>query len=390
MQTDTQTTMGTNNEGATPATALSVVKMEDALATEIVETAPVVDQSQVDSFISSLVGTKNTAEGPSLVISSFGSKEMKDIQVLSKVLNSPIKTLSDSNSPANAISNQLIDLKVKVDEINPGKFDLQPGFFGRAIQKITGNSAINKYVTKYQKTSDVIEAITRNLDEGSISLQETNHIFFDDKQRFIDTSAILKNKVAVLIEADTKLKEMIVLENDAEKKKFLQEEVLFVLEQHIQDLQQTMIVTQQGILALDILIKNNKELIKGVDRTKRVTIVALSVGATIATGLAQQKKVLDTVTAINQGTSDLLATNGALLKSQGAEIQKQASNAMLDIDKLTSAINDTISAIEDVEGFKQSALPQMSEAISKLSALSSHVDGKILKLEKGSQVKIES
>lgn len=378
--------MNTENQG----TALSVVKMEDALATEIVETAPVVDQSQVDSFISSLVETKNTAEGPSLVISSFGSKEMKDIQVLSKVLNSPIKTLSDSNSPANAISNQLIDLKVKVDEINPGKFDLQPGFFGRAIQKITGNSAINKYVTKYQKTSDVIEAITRNLDEGSISLQETNHIFFDDKQRFIDTSAILKNKVAVLIEADTKLKEMIALENDAEKKKFLQEEVLFVLEQHIQDLQQTMIVTQQGILALDILIKNNKELIKGVDRTKRVTIVALSVGATIATGLAQQKKVLDTVTAINQGTSDLLATNGALLKSQGAEIQKQASNAMLDIDKLTSAINDTISAIEDVEGFKQSALPQMSEAISKLSALSSHVDGKILKLEKGSQVKIES
>lgn len=376
-------------EPDTETTDKAIVTVEEALHTEIVET-PRVDQDKVEEFVKSLVSTKDTAEGPSLVIDSVGAKEMKDIQVLSKALNVPIKSMSGSNSPTSAISDQLINLKVKVDEINPGKFDLQPGWFGRVIQKITGNSAINKYVTKYEKTSNVIEAIARNLDEGAITLQEQNHIFFDDKKRYMDTAGVLQQKIAILMEADTKVNAMVEAEIDADKKKFLAEEVSFSLKQHIQDLQQTLVVTQQGILALDLLIKNNKELIKGVDRTKKVTITALSIGATIAIGLSDQKRVLDTVTAVNQGTSDLLAENGRLLRAQGAEIQKQSMRTMLQFEKLVSAINDTVAAIEDVETFKQKALPEMSQAIKNLADLSTYVDGKIQKLEKGGRVQIEA
>ncbi len=377
-----------------------LVTVSEAIPTEIVESvvsvvsteavpAAVVPADTVDNFIKSLVNTKETAQGPSLIIESIGSKEIKDIQVMSKALSTPLRDIQSTDSPSNVISEQLLSLKVRVDEINPGNFDLQPGFFGRMIQKVTGNSAINKYMTKFQKTSNVIEAIVHSLDQGAISLQEQNIIFFDDKKRYMDSSVALTEKINILLSADVKVKAMIEAEVNPEHKKFLQEEVLFVLEQHIQDIQQTNLVSQQGVLALDILVKNNKELIKGVSRTKNVTIAALGIGATIAVGLNEQKKVLDTITAINDGTSDLLASNGMLLKTQGAAIQKQAAGAMLNMEKMTAAINDTIAAIEDVETFKQKALPEMSNTIAKFSEMSAVIDQKIQKLEKGAKVQIE-
>ena len=286
-----------------------LVTVSEAIPTEIVESAvpaTVVPTDAVDNFIKSLVNTKETAQGPSLIIESIGSKEIKDIQVMSKALSTPLRDIQSTDSPSNVISEQLLSLKVRVDEINPGNFDLQPGFFGRMIQKVTGSSAINKYMTKFQKTSNVIESIVYSLDQGAISLQEQNIIFFDDKKRYMDSSVALTEKINILLTADTKVKAMIEAEINPEHKKFLQEEVLFVLEQHIQDIQQTNIVSQQGVLALDILVKNNKELIKGVNRTKNVTIAALGIGATIAVGLNEQKKVLDTITAINEGKKHLI------------------------------------------------------------------------------------
>lgn len=374
-------------------TTTQIIPVTDPLSTEIVEqevVTPKVPEDVVENFIDSLVNTKETAQGPGLIIDTIGSKEMKDIQVLSKSLDAPLKNLQQADAPANAIADQLLSLKVRVDELNPSSLNMDAGFFGRMLQKVTGSSSLNKYVTKFQSTSTVIEAIVRNLDHGAVSLLEQNHIFFDDKKRYMDASAALTEKTAIMLQADEKVKAMIEAELDPEKKKFLQEEVLFVLEQHIQDIQQTNLASQQGILALNVLIKNNKELIRGVERTKNVTVVALKIGATIAVGLNQQKKVLDTVTAINEGTSDLLLTNSQLLKTQGAAIQKQAAGAMLDINKLSEALNNTLAAIEDIETFKQKALPEMSQTIAKFSELTAMVDKKIQKIEKGEAVKIEN
>jgi uncharacterized protein YaaN involved in tellurite resistance len=106
--------------------------------------------------------------------------------------------------------------------------------------------------------------------------------------------------------------------------------------------------------------------------------------------LIQQKRVLDTIENVNQGTSDLIETNGRLLKEQGATIQKRASGAMIDFEKLTNAINDTVSAIEDVENFKQKALPDMAKSIAQLQNLSNYVDSKVQKLEKSERVKISA
>ena len=61
------------------------------------------------------------------------------------------------------------------------------------------------------------------------------------------------------------------LSSDDPKYKFIQEELLFPLRQRTQDLQQQLVVNQQGFLAMEIIIRNNKELIRGVDRCLNVS-----------------------------------------------------------------------------------------------------------------------
>jgi uncharacterized protein YaaN involved in tellurite resistance len=99
---------------------------------------------------------------------------------------------------------------------------------------------------------------------------------------------------------------------------FIQEELLFPLRQRIQDLQQQLAVNQQGVLAIELIVRNNKELIKGVDRAVNVTINALNVAVTVALALANQKIVLDKIQAVNVVTDRLIAQTAATLRSQAA------------------------------------------------------------------------
>ncbi len=73
----------------------------------------------------------------------------------------------------------------------------------------------------------------------------------------------------------------------------MQNDLLFPLRQRIQDLQQQLPVNQQGLLTTELVIRNNRELIRGVNRALNVTVYALQVAATSALALANQKIVLE-------------------------------------------------------------------------------------------------
>jgi len=135
---------------------------------------------------------------PHKFITSIGKEEIHELQNLSKALDTPIKNMASLDSDSNTVSNSLVDLKVKVEEIDPGKIDLNPGFIGRIIQKITGSSAVNKYFTKFQTTRSVIDSIVRALQEGKRILEEDNIIFEQDKIKYRETTKKLQEKIMVL------------------------------------------------------------------------------------------------------------------------------------------------------------------------------------------------
>jgi uncharacterized protein YaaN involved in tellurite resistance len=136
---------------------------------------------------------------------------------------------------------------------------------------------------------------------------------------------------------------------------------------------------------MEIVIRNNKELIRGVNRSLNVTVNALQVAVTVALALADQKIVLEKVQALSTTTSNLIANTAERLKTQGAEIHKMASTTQLDMESLRKAFADIKDAMEDISAFRQQALPQMAQTILELDSLSSQAETTIQKKEQATR-----
>lgn len=347
-----------------------------------------VDENLLDDMTKQLLDLNADYGSSELLIDSIDKDEVETLQQLSEGLNVPITELSNGEDTDSAkVGNSLLELKGNIEEILPSNNTLEDGFFAGIISKITGNSAMNKYLAKFKTVNEVIDGINDTLERGKISLRESNVIYLDDKTKYRETTKSLNNKVNLLRHLDSKVEEKInSMEEGSEDRSFLETEVLFPLRNKVQDTQQLLAVTAQGVLGLDVLIRNNKELITSVKRTQTLTMTALRIGALVAAGLSQQGKVLKAVKSTNETTSNIIANNGKMLKEQGTSIQKQAASAMLSMDKLNDALKDTVQAIEDIESFKRDALPGMKESVEKLQTLNDTMERSITKIENGDKL----
>src|SRR5690606_13600949 len=126
----------------------------------------------------------------------------------------------------------------------------------------------------------------------------------------------LEQRIAAL-RADGKADDATTLEKDA----------LFYVRQRHQDLMTQLAVSVQAYLALDVVKKNNAELIKGVDRALDTTLSALRVAVIVAQAVAQQKIVLSQIEALNSTTSDMILQTSEMLRAQGTAIHQNAAKA---------------------------------------------------------------
>ena len=168
---------------------------------------------------------------------------------------------------------------------------------------------------------------------------------------------------------------------DPEKIRFVSEEILFPLRQRIMDMQQMIVVNQQGIVSLNVIRRNNKELIRGVNRAKNVTVSALRTGVMVASALYDQKIVMDKINIINSTTENIIESTSHMLREQGSEIQKHSAESMISPEVLKASFVEAIQAIEDVSTYKQQALPQMKETIMLFSDLANDGQKVVEKIE---------
>jgi uncharacterized protein YaaN involved in tellurite resistance len=126
-------------------------------------------------------------------------------------------------------------------------------------------------------------------------------------------------------------------------------------------------VAVQGYLALDLIRKNNLELVKGVERATTTTVSALRTAVIAALALGNQRLVLDQIGALNATTGDVIESTAQMLRQQSAEIQNQAASATVSIEKLQAAFNNVYATIDAIDTFKLAALESMKKTIDSLS-----------------------
>ncbi len=306
----------------------------------------------------------------------------------SEMLKQPIKTLASRSEDGGEVANALVDLKMQVETLNPNSVDLSPGFFSRALGALPGvGTPLKRYFSKFESAQTVISAIIRALETGRDQLKRDNVTLAEDQKRMRELSKRLEQSVKLGLVIDQKLEYTLQRDIPPEDPRhaFVRDELLFIVRQRVMDLQQQQAVTLQGILATEIIIRNNKELVRGVDRALTVTVSALQVAVTVALALANQKIVLDKIQAVNATTASLIAQTAAKLRTQGVEIQKQAATTSIDMNVLKVAFTELNGALEDISSFKRAALPEMAKAIGELSTLAAATEASVKRIEAGRQ-----
>jgi uncharacterized protein YaaN involved in tellurite resistance len=352
-------------------------------------------QKQAQEYADQLLAASDTdfaAKTASVqAIESMGLEAQRSAARKSQMLEEPIHTLSVKGADGGPVANALIELKVQVEALDPYKFDFEPGWFGRMVDRMpVVGGKLKTYFAQYESAQTAIDAIIRSLMMGRDQLGRDNSILSGDKIEMQAEKLRLERTIDMAHALDLELESRLAqVSPEHSRHKFIQEELLFPLRQRQIDLGQQLAVTQQGIIAMELVLRNNLELIRGVNRALTTTVSALKTAVVVALALAHQKIVLDKITALNTTTSALIQHTSERLKSQGVAIQKQASTAMLDMNALKTSFKDLTTAIDDISAFRVKALEEMSGTIGELMILN-HEAGKVIeRMESGNRARPE-
>jgi len=323
------------------------------------------------------------------LVDSMGVDVQRASAHRSKMLQQPIKQLSEKGTDGGPVANSLISLKQEIDELNPNEIDFSVSGVAKALSWIPGiGNKIEAYFLKYASAQELIDQIIKSLEAGRNQLTRDNETLLQDQVVMQKLTKQLARLIQLGQVIDQKLAYQLEREIPAEDPRhaFIAEELLFPLRQRIMDLQQQLAVNQQAILSIELIIRNNRELIRGVDRAINITVSALQVAVTVALALANQKLVLDKIESLNKTTSKLISGTAARLRTQGVEIHKQAASTMLNLEDLKSAFNDINAAMEDISKYRREALPTMFTQIQEMQELTEKGEAAIAKLREGSKV----
>ena len=153
---------------------------------------------------------------------------------------------------------------------------------------------------------------------------------------------------------------------DPAKAKAIRESALFYTRQRTTDLLTQMAVTVQGYLALDLVKKNNVELVKGVDRASTTTVSALRTAVTVAQAMTNQKLVLEQIGALNTTTAGMIDSTGEMLRTQTGAIHEQAASSTIPLETLQRAFQNIYDTMDQIDQFKLQALGNMKQTVDTL------------------------
>src|SRR5690554_897457 len=344
----------------TPSKAAGLVPVGDEIKSKLEE--------RVDHFIDDLVAQdENSPEFGKRVdqITNMGRKEIAEAAGQSnRFLDRPVRSMDQESG----IGADLSELRRTVEDLDPGKRGnlLAPR---KLFGVIPFGSKLRNYFDGYKSAQGHISSILSRLQGGKDELLMDNAAIDVERKNLWAAMGRLEQMIHVSKVMDQRLEDKAAEldATDPAKAKAIRESALFYVRQRTQDLLTQMAVTVQGYLALDLVKKNNVELVKGVDRASTTTVNALRTGVTVAQALTNQKLVLDQITALNTTTAGIIDSTGEMLKNQTAQIHEQAASATIPLETLQRAFQNVYDTMDNIDTYKLKALENMKATVNSLS-----------------------
>jgi len=368
-------------DNSASSTSLTLVPPQPVAAITEAEAAGLVNvdpatSSKIDAMVGGYVKSLASLDPHSQdfaskvnAIHQMGNDEIRQsASVSNRLLDKPVKALeSGPFSKGAAVSKSLVDLRHTVEDLDPSQQGLlsPKHLFGL----IPFGNRLRDYFARYQSAQGHLNAIIQALYHGQDELRQDNAAIEQEKINVWDIKGKLEQYIYMAGKLDAALDGEIdqIGQSDPERAKALREDVLFYVRQKRQDLLTQLAVNAQGYLALELVRKNNLELIKGVDRATTTTVSALRTAVIVAQALTNQRLVLSQITALNTTTGNMIESTSQMLKDQSGQIHEQAASATISVEKLQAAFANIYATMDMIDAYKLQALDSMQKTIDALT-----------------------
>ncbi|UIP07659.1 toxic anion resistance protein [Erythrobacter sp. SDW2] len=323
---------------------------------------------KVDSFVDDLLSVDaNSPEFGKKVdqITNMGRKEILAAAGHSnRFLDRPVRAMSKDEG----VGANLAELRSVVEDLDPSKRGKLTG-----TRKILGiipfGNKLNSYFRSYQSAQTHIQDILSKLANGKDELLMDNAAIDVERAKLWEAMGNLEQMIHISRTLDERLEEKAnELDSvDPAKAKAVRETALFYVRQRTQDLLTQMAVSVQGYLALDLVKKNNVELVKGVDRASTTTVGALRTAVTVSEAMTNQRLVLQQITALNDTTAGIIDSTSTMLREQTGKIHEQAAASTIPLETLQRAFQNIYDTMDEVDTFKLRALDSMKQTVTVLT-----------------------
>jgi uncharacterized protein YaaN involved in tellurite resistance len=305
-------------------------------------------------------------------ITKMGEREIvATAQVSNRMLERPAQALSSARGGKGGdaqtrVAGTLLELRQTVTELDPAKADLKGA--KKLLGMIPFGNKLARYFEKYQSAQKQLDAIIKALDSGQDELRKDNAAIEQEKANLWAAMGKLTEYATLAKALDGAVQAQIndLKVSDPPRADVVTSDALFPIRQRQQDLLTQLAVSVQGYLALDLVRKNNIELIKGVDRAQNTTVTALRTAVIVAQALANQKLVLDQINALNATTNQMILSTSEMLKQQSGQIQEQAASSGVSVETLQKAFDNVFETMDAIDTYKAKAVDSMATTVTAL------------------------
>lgn len=303
-------------------------------------------------------------------IARIGNDEIaRSASISNRMLQRPVSALKNGSEEGSGVGKGLIELRAVIERLDPRR---QGDLF--SPRKLLGLIPFGKrflsYFRRFESAQTQINAIVEALYRGKDELLKDNAAIELERADMWKLMEKLSQSVYLGKHIDAALSAQLdaLDASDPARAKALREDVLFYIRRQVTDLLTQTAVNAQGYLALEMIKRNNAELIKGVDRATTTTVSALRTAVMVAQALTNQRLVLDQIHALRDTTGNLIESTGKMLRQNAGDIMAQASDPAVDFKKIESAFDNIYAAVGMVSDYRVKALGNMQSTVAALSA----------------------
>lgn len=333
----------------TPPAAVEVVTDEQALgAVDLTPDARQRLRDRAATFVAELMSLEARSPAFAHKVASLTSMGEQDVRAAaaqsSRVIIRPATGTAGAGSDAQTrVATTLARLREIVRHLEPSRAQMS------GVRKVlarfagSGSDAMGDYFGRYRSSQAELNTVITALAAGQDDLRRDNAAIDAEKATMWATLTRLSEYHELASALDDRLAAAVVALEGAgrvEDATTVRAEAVTALRQRRQDLLTQQAVTLHGFLALDLVRRTNLDLIRGVDRAQRTTIVALRTAMSVSRALRQQDLVLEQIVGL-----DAAAT---------AFVQSTAGSAA-DVATLQQAFDDVFTSIDDLASFQDGA-----------------------------------